>query len=160
MNNKTQKIILIVAFLLPILVFIFLKKFGSNEFAVAPLFQKGTVESSCGGVIVMPYTLPDSILTERNNESKLLLCVFGVSESNYDLGREVRRIDDQFSDQQLQILKEGQDSRECYFLMGDSTNIALVDRRNTIRGLYDGNSRDDVDRLMAEVEIILKFDNE
>jgi hypothetical protein len=35
-------------------------------------------------------------------------------------------------------------------------SVALVDHKNRIRGYYDGKDRDEVDRLIVEMKIILK----
>jgi hypothetical protein len=40
--------------------------------------------------------------------------------------------------------------------MSGDTSVALVDHKNRIRGYYDGIDRDEADRLIVEMKIILK----
>ena len=61
----TKKIVyLFLALLLPGLIFLFLKKFGKNEFALPTYYQHGvdSLNMLCGTVYSQPYQLPDSVL--------------------------------------------------------------------------------------------------
>jgi hypothetical protein len=46
--------------------------------------------------------------------------------------------------------------RRCVLLLKDPYNIVVVDDRKRIRGYYEGDSRDEIDRLLIELSIILK----
>ena len=46
--------------------------------------------------------------------------------------------------------------KRCVFFMGDELSVALVDSKRRIRGYYDGRDRDEVDRMIVEMKIILK----
>ena len=46
--------------------------------------------------------------------------------------------------------------RECVFLMRGDTPVVVVDNRNRIRGYYYASDRDEVDRMIVEIKIILK----
>ncbi|NJM25917.1 MAG: hypothetical protein HC859_10980, partial [Bacteroidia bacterium] len=60
-----KKIILVIALIMPVGIFVFLKIFGKNEFAVAPLYRSGAIDvpDGCAGTTYqVPYTLPDEAL--------------------------------------------------------------------------------------------------
>jgi len=46
--------------------------------------------------------------------------------------------------------------RECILLMPPRTSVVLLDRQGRIRGYYDGSERDEVDRLIVEIKIIIR----
>jgi hypothetical protein len=46
--------------------------------------------------------------------------------------------------------------QQCAFLMKRDASVVMVDHMRRIRGQYDGSSRDDIDRLLVEIDIILK----
>ena len=66
MGRFIKVLFLFLALGLPIVVFVFLKLFGKNQFAVAPLFQD-SIQSPVGCnsfAYQTPYTIPDSLLTK------------------------------------------------------------------------------------------------
>src|SRR6478609_6842800 len=87
MGRFKKVLFLFLALLLPIAVFVFLKSFGKNEFAVKPLFQE-TVESSvnCKSVSYkVPYFVHDSVLSQVgwiNTDSITLLILKDGSTEN------------------------------------------------------------------------------
>src|SRR5882672_9775545 len=80
---KKKVIFLFLALLLPIAVFIFLKSFGKNEFAVQPLFQDSvSVPIGCSSFSYpVPYVTPDTVLAQVFHEinDSLALLVFDDS---------------------------------------------------------------------------------
>ncbi len=44
----------------------------------------------------------------------------------------------------------------CIFFLHDSLDVALVDHKGYIRGNYIASDRDDIDRLLTEITIILR----
>jgi len=46
--------------------------------------------------------------------------------------------------------------RRCLFFLDNDLNVVMLDRRGAIRGQYTAGDRDDMDRLLTEITIILK----
>ncbi|HYG19437.1 MAG TPA: hypothetical protein VD816_10935, partial [Ohtaekwangia sp.] len=46
--------------------------------------------------------------------------------------------------------------RSCIFFLKEPFDVVLVDRKGRIRGEYDADDRDEIDRLITEITIILK----
>jgi hypothetical protein len=155
MQRKT--IFLSLAFILPIFVFIFLKFFGKNQFEI-PVFHSKKVEmvSGCDYQYVAPYILPDSVLSTigwKNGPATLIIY------SNI-VGLEVKRLSEEFEPSMLQVVSITNDDRasklkNCVFLLPTTSNAVLVDQKKQIRGYYQLTNRDEVDRLMVEVSILL-----
>jgi hypothetical protein len=153
---------LFLALLFPVVIFLFLKIFGKNEFEVAILHQDGPINSpsSCGAVYQTPYSVADSLMKSiRGNGGDMLYVVYFDStlqtalnriayEFQRDPVRPVRLVDE----------AGGLDLdywRRCIFLMEGTASIVLLDSNGRIRGYYDGEKREEIDRLMVEAEIIL-----
>jgi hypothetical protein len=158
---KGKKIILLsLALLLPICIFLFLKIFGKNQFDVPLLFQEGKIDvpSHCNLDLTAPYVLPDSIMNALASGNDAPLYILDFAETD------LSRIREQFDKDQVEIknasdLAQTQTDlnflRDCIVLLKEPANIVLIDQR-TIRGYYNGNKRDEIDRLLVEINIILK----
>jgi len=156
-------IFLFLALLLPAAVFVFLKLFGRNEFHVPVLLEQGNVAApaNCDFPYTTPYRVPDSVFTtlDKNQGDSLYVFYFDLS-----LNTAMDRVTVEFGDAPVQLvspsrLPENTNVRvlkECVLLMEPGISVALVDHRNRIRGYYDGSDRDEVDRLIVEMKIILK----
>jgi hypothetical protein len=46
--------------------------------------------------------------------------------------------------------------KKCVFLLKEPFDLVMVDRAGVIRGQYTSNDREEVDRLIMEITIILK----
>lgn len=154
---------LFLALLLPVSIFIFLKLFGRNEFNVPVRHGEGAIAapSHCPFEYNVPYTLPDSVFTTLNLNRNDSLFVFYFDEA---LNIPLRRISGEFSDAPVSLVNPvnmrlndfGPLLKDCILLMQGDTSVALVDHKRRIRGYYVGADRDEVDRLMVEMKIILK----
>jgi hypothetical protein len=160
---KGNKLIfLFLAFLLPVLIFLFLKFFGKNEFAVEPLYnaEAPEVPSGCAPVSI-PYHVPDSITkTFTLEKDSLTLLVFGRPDK--EALTQLARVDEEFDGDAIhkKIIApthaEYTSLKQCIFFLKEPFDLVLVDRRGTIRGQYVANDREEVDRLLTEIAIILK----
>ena len=161
---KAKKLIfLTLALLLPVAIFIFLKIFGENEFNVPLLHQDGSVATpgNCDFRYATPYAVPDSLIDNLDFNTRDSLYVFYFDAS---LHTALRRIATETRWQSVQIVDPasfppGTDERivrECILLMKPPASVALVDHNRRIRGYYDGSDRDEIDRLLVEIKIILK----
>lgn len=161
---KGKKIIfLILALLLPGTVFVFLKLFGRNEFQVPVLHEKSIpdVRDHCDFAYSAPYRMPDSILTSLDPYRNDSVYVF-----NFDrrVDEAMNRVSDDFRDDPVRVITTSRFPprfdpaflRECVFLMRGDTPVVVVDNRNRIRGYYYASDRDEVDRMIVEIKIILK----
>lgn len=163
MNGSRKAFYLFLALILPGLVFLFLKYFGKNEFAVEPLFVKEAPVSMTGcDAITLPYSLPDSIRKPLFREQdSLSLILFGALKGN-TMESQWKRVQQELRTDPVQFLHRAdttettQTLRQCTFLLREPFEAVLVDRRGVIRGQYDLADREDTDRLITEVIIILK----
>lgn len=160
---KGKKIILLIlALLLPACIFLMLKMFGKNQFDVTPLFTEEIPElsSECAQrKIAVPYHIPDSVLNRLPFNSDSLLCIHfddGSAEANDQL----QRVVEQFGNDPLQVTSSNSltnsNWRQCIFFLKEPFNVVVVDRKGRIRGQYEAEDRDEIDRLITEVTILLK----
>ena len=159
---------LVSALVLPGLIFLFLKRFGRNEFLVEPLYQNGLIEVpvACQIKLESPYSIPDSVF--ERFESKSPLTLVSVPEKNDpdsdELNTNLARVADaigagvtitklsaSFSDP-----AESGKLKKCILLAPPDASVVLMDSARLIRGYYNGSSMKDVDRLIAEILIIQK----
>ena len=152
---------LFLGLVLPVLVFVFLKMFGKNEFNVPLLYDKGVSEvpQNCDISYSSPYFVPDSVIQAFSLSEKTLWLI-NFSDSSPRLtdiaaafDADVQLVDrDQFklSGDRINFI------RQCIFLIKSPHSVVMIDGKNQIRGHYDGSDRDELDRLEAEINIILK----
>lgn len=159
---KSKKLIfLALALILPVAIFIFLKIFGRNEFHVPVMHAEGKIEAPehCDYDYSAPYRIADSVAVSLglNSADSVHVLYFDPSASTA-----MNRVKVEFP---ASVAIVGPDSfrgwdarllRECVLLMEPPASVALVDHQHRIRGYYDGSDRDEVDRLIVEVKIILK----
>lgn len=158
-----KSILLILALVLPVLIFVFLKFFGKNEFTVEPLFAQGPpVTNGCPDLPRGQYYLSGELLTDLGWSASDSLSLFLVGD---DPQRNIfeDRVRDDFSETEIRIASVSGISadslshlRTCYFFMNEPYNLLLVDRQRRIRGIYQAENREEIDRLLVEAKIILK----
>jgi hypothetical protein len=160
---KGNKLIfLFLAFLLPVLIFLFLRFFGKNEFAVEPLYSTTPPEVPAGcAPVSIPYHIPDSITkTLTHEKDSLTLIVFGKPDK--EAITQLERVDEEFAGDAVhrKIIEQTHPQytslKQCIFFLKEPFDLVLVDRKGTIRGEYVTNDREEVDRLLTEIAIILK----
>jgi hypothetical protein len=161
---KGKGILLLVALVLPTCIFVFLKFFGKNEFAVEPLYQvapKAGVSAECGAVN-FPYHVPDSALQKYVQMGKDSMVLLAVGELNKESSTQLKRVEEEFGDisfiRRLMTNEAPLDRtlRKCVFLLPEPSNLVLIDKEGTIRGQYNASDREDVDRMLTELTIIFK----
>lgn len=156
-----KAVLLFLALLLPACIFLFLRIFGKNEFNVVPLFQDNKVKitrKECGEII-FPYNVPSEVLDQiiTTNDSLAIVCFDTPDEDPI-----FPKLQEEFKSEPIhfEIVHPGSEPRagwySCKFLMARPADIVLVDRKGTIRGQYQSEDRDEIDRLKTEVTIILK----
>lgn len=160
---KKKVTILFLALLFPVAIFIFLKMFGKNEFQVPALYQEGSISAprNCSAPYSVPYFVADSLFSVLGMNRNDSLYVFYFDKA---LDIPLHRISVEFDGEPVKLVNPESLRvnpyngllQECVLLMRGDSSVALVDNRNRIRGYYDGEDRDEVDRLILEAKIILK----
>jgi hypothetical protein len=160
---KGKKLIyLFLALLLPGCIFVFLKLFGKNEFAVQPLYESvaPTSPNECQPV-TLPYLIPDSIARTINSKNDSLVLVLFGDLSNEGKSQLDRVNEELAGGSLIEYQVRNNDPRisywrSCIFFVREPFNLILVDNHKRIRGEYNINDREDVDRLLTEITIILR----
>ena len=152
------------ALIVPVLVFTFLKFFGKNEFAVEPLYQttEAQIPPECSDIKV-PYFISDSIysfLKQGHEVDSLLIILYENKTKDLKISDvQLTRVQESFqlgTGLGLKRISLGDKSIVCGLLLQSSLDLVLVDAKKRIRGQYNSNDRDEMDRLMTELDIILK----
>ena len=160
--NRTKALFLFLALLLPVSIFIFLKIFGKNEFNVEPLFANSPPPTSneCQ-TISLPYYLDDSIksLLPFGNDSLVVIVFDGKGDS--DSMNQLTRLEGEITKLPVGFLTlPGSDRhlfwKRCLFFLHEPQDVVTVDAKGRIRGQYTSSDREDIDRLLTELTIILK----
>ena len=156
--NLKQILLLFLALLLPACVFIFLKGFGENEFSVPALFKDELpmVLPECNVQPTLPYHIPDSTLSDLDLKADSLALVFFGGGSEQGLAR----VKEEYSNLPLKMFMLDKDKHakemKCIYFLQEPFNVVLVDRSGSLRGQYNSNDRDEVDRLLMELAIIFR----
>jgi hypothetical protein len=151
-----QLVLLLVVFVLPVAIFLFLKGFGKNEFAVPPLFAEAIPEESrgCGDHVVVPYHISPGQLGDLSITIDSLACV------SFDTEERLARVKEAYANTPLKFYplrkSEHAEKMKCIFLLTEPFDIALVDNKGRIRGQYNSSRRDEIDRLITEIAIIFR----
>lgn len=155
-----KKVILIIALLLPIGVFVFLRFFGKNEFSI-PVYYENGVDSpppGCNRDYNASYQVSDSLLTHMGWKGNPVLIIADSSRS-VQLG--LKRLNEELKDEVQTIYPSGEGAYldelyTCDLLLQLPWTTVLLDDQRRIRGYYDPQSREEVDRLIVELKILLK----
>lgn len=151
-------IYLFLALLLPGLIFVFLRKFGKNEFNIPIYYEAGVTDApaACGNFSI-PYRVADSVLQVISTVNQPMLVVIDTStDVKRNLGRLKSELNDSFS-----IIFPKSDLQwaswlDCAFLLHKPWTTVLIDEQGRIRGYYSPASREESDRLLVELRILLK----
>lgn len=156
-----KPILLFLALLFPACIFVFLKFFGKNEFTVSPLYTETYPDGieKCGISVTLPYQIPENVKSSLFlPEDSLVLVQFG--ELKKDSKKQLERVSNEYGKAiKLQFINSSDSARhlrECIFFLTDQYDLVLVDRAGLIRGQYASNDREEVDRLLTELAILLK----
>ena len=160
MNKKG--LYLFIALLVPVLIFVFLKFFGKNQFDIPIYYQNGldSLSTTCQVSFPKPYVLPDSIPLLSGYQAHLLsldttrvaekyLSGIGESFDANEVG--VTSINSfPFSTAQVERLKS------CVLMLNPPWTVVLIDNQRRIRGYYNPKTQEETDRMVVELKILLK----
>ncbi|HZY78809.1 MAG TPA: hypothetical protein VFE50_04755 [Cyclobacteriaceae bacterium] len=153
-----KKIILFVALGVPILVFIFLKFFGKNEFDIPVYYAEGIGRQlpGCNSSNTVPYLLPDSALNAWGwKGAKATLLVLNEKGIERNLAR-VAELFEAGDYATLKVENAPYEVKTCMLLAGDSSRVVMIDDQKRIRGYYTPTTEKETDRLGVEIRILLK----
>lgn len=148
-------VLLFLALILPGLIYVFLKTFGSNKFDVPILYQSGEIEIVPGcRPVSTPYFAPTAYfegLIDQLHDSLFLIYITKGEE-----GSRLKRIEIDASEYNVPLLTVPFSPQvKCDFLLFENWNMVLLDVQGRIRGQYDSYDREELDRLYTELDIIL-----
>ena len=155
---KSKKIIfLFLALLVPSIIFIFLKMFGSNQFDVEVMFQDEMPDFivNCDAAYTLPYHLPDTVTDVVNERGDSAVFVyFGDPQATF-----INRVISRYKDDPIGHHVFDKDDlmlKNCIFILEEPFDVALVDINGRIRGQYNSSEREEVDRLITELAILIR----
>ena len=170
-----QKIIIIILVLLaPILVFLFLKQFGENEFSLPVYYEEGNPLKECNQSV----NTHEVDLVTLQIEPPALISFYSATTNEFSsdmenvLSKYPMVHHRQFSRANLTMENNIQlDSAtysqylNCELIMGEDQFLSeeipykfvLVDREGKIRGYFLMNDLDDIERLDIELDILLNY---
>lgn len=161
---KSKKpLFLLLALLLPILIFLFLKFAGRNEFNIPVFHEQGVTDptSSCDPILDKPYTVKrwQGIPEKAWRPANVVL----FPQEGFDPLRAISRLGEEFNSEELSVIDACRlDSaectywRRCVFYAPGTRETVLFDQDGRIRGYYDLRTREEEDRLRVELKILLK----
>tara|TARA_B100000614_G_scaffold68403_1_gene60659 strand:- start:7365 stop:7844 length:480 start_codon:yes stop_codon:yes gene_type:complete len=155
MNLFRKGFILLFALLFPVIVFLFLKFFGQNEYKLS------IYNSSCSDLI-------ENLLKEPNNNIKLLdvrLRDDNLLIDNYinklDISNEIKVITLSDQPRNLEWMSIRVDNlliknlTKCVEnVVFDKSFILLIDTKNNVRGYFNSTDRGEIERLDVEIDIL------
>lgn len=155
MNLFRKGFILLFALLFPVIVFLFLKFFGQNE------YELSIYNSSCSDLI-------ENLLKEPNNNIKLLdvrLRDDNLLIDNYinklDISNEIKVITLSDQPRNLEWMSIRVDNlliknlTKCVEnVVFDKSFILLIDTKNNVRGYFYSTDREEIERLDVEIDIL------
>lgn len=159
MSRFSKFLLLFVALVVPGVIYFFLKTFGHNEFEVPALYQKGPLPiiAGCdGNEYTAPYLIQDSVMRRLGWQSGA--AVFLLMDKTAS-GEIVGGLHDEFKEagfSKIHVADTMMTAARCALLLQPPAQVALVDEYGFIRGQYEVNDRDEADRLILELKILLK----
>jgi hypothetical protein len=155
-----KKIILILALLVPIGIFIFLRFFGKNEFTIPVYYENGVEHppAGCNRVYDSPYLVSASVLKNIGWNGRPVLL---VADSSGVVQKALMNLEEEISTQiqSLFLINQNDDRNEllaCDLLLKSPWKVVLMDDQRRIRGYYAPENREEMDRLIVELKILLK----
>jgi hypothetical protein len=130
---------------------------------VPVLHEEGVVKrfSDCNYDYAAPYRVADTVMDALPLNKQDSLYVFYFDDA---VRPAMERIPSELRGAPVQVISPSAVPsaldktllRQCILLMQGDTSIAVVDHSRRIRGYYRGSERDEIDRLIVEMKIILK----
>jgi len=179
MRSRSKIFLLIATLAFPGLVYLFLRTFGVNHYNIPLLYSDGIPLEGCENKSIPHKVLfPDSL----RNQDKTGTIIYFPAYFSLDAKRQLARIRSEFpminlmgiatvdslqnSNDEYLVLTESElsDMINCQLVLGENkplrevprNKIVLIDKNLIIRGYYDAQDLEDMDRLSIELEILIK----
>ena len=145
-----KPLFLFLALVLPVLIYFFLKLFGSNRFDL-PVMHRSDTEwpASCQRPDGFPFHVADSVLS-RSDKPVLVIFRIPNQETSLRLPLEIDSAKVIFRWEDPAVVG----AYPCAFGAPPDAGAVLIDRENRVRGIYKALTRDEADRLIMETKII------
>jgi hypothetical protein len=153
-----KAVLLFLALLFPACIFVFLKFFGRNEFNVPPLYTDAYPDEakSCNVAVTLPYHIPEDIQSTLGDSLTLIQFGESTTSAEQQMSRVINEHGKEFKLQSLPLSDSVSHLKKCVFFLKDQYDLVLVDNEGTIRGQYVSGDREEIDRLIMELSILLK----
>ena len=155
-----KKTILILVLLVPAGTFLFLKFFGKNEFDIPVYYQEGVElpPADCHRAYETPYLVPAALLNNIGWHGRPLLL---VTDSSSVVQKGIMSLEEGIRSVVQTIFLEGKKNDQielvtCDLLLKSPFTVVLIDDQRRIRGYYNPEDREELDRLTVELEILIK----
>jgi len=181
--KKTQKIIILIAVLMaPIAVFLFLKKFGSNQFELPVYYIEGNPIAQCPNSSGVQHKVKSAFIDDGTVTLPAVFVLAGQEENefNSDIDNvlakypsikvwEILNTDKAEINSMLYSLSLDEETYinfiNCELALGEDRWIndgiafkyVLVDEDARIRGYIECNTMKEIDRLDAELDILINY---
>ena len=180
--KKIQKVIIMISVLLaPIFVFLFLKEFGTNEFELPIYYPEGNPISECNRGDGQHRFTKEIVF---NNDLKLPALFYLPSDEQSEYYSDLHNVLSKYpgvdiwalSIEKSVVAQEGvksliADSKKysefinCELVLGEdhwlnepvTNKYVLIDAQRRIRGYYECDNLDDIERLDVELDILLNY---
>lgn len=181
--NRTIKIsFLIIALVVPSLFYIFLRGFGVNKFEIPVFYENGLPFNDCNIQFAGPHTVGFKDYTLRGGQ----MFYFPQWVNDKEFYRQCERIKEKHPSLVFTAIADSSsynnfgnillvadeehlfEIANCSLAIGQDSiitrpvhnQLVLVDVKNQIRGYYNGNELEEMDRLDMELDILKKEDNQ
>lgn len=157
---KFKWVYLFLAFFLPIGLTFFLQFFGKSEFNIPVYYENGVSADSltdCHYQYAAPYVIPDSVKNRLSKGVKGALLI--TIDSGVLATKNFARVKEELTEGQYTFVVVDQTDHSllsCVFFLNEQWTTLLIDDQKRIRGYYNPAKREDADRLIAEMKILLK----
>ena len=158
MNLFRKGFVLLFALLFPVIIFLFLKFFGENE------YELSVYNSSCS------YSIENLFSDSNINSNNIKILDVRVSDDNLLIDNYINKLD--ISDE-IKVITLSDQSRNLKWLnikvdslliknlttcieniVFDKSFILLLDNKNNVRGYFSSSDRREIERLDVEIDIL------
>ncbi len=160
--KKHKWVYLFFAIFLPILLTFFLKFFGKSEYNIPVYFEAGinadTLNTDCNFQYAAPYRIADTLFSDNEGKRKATIITI---DSALETKKNFERIEEELvnAEHVFTVLKSSVASDQfisCVLFLKKPWTTVLIDENGRIRGYYAPATREETDRLIVEMKILLK----
>ncbi len=153
-------VLLLLALLVPTAIFIFLKRYGRNEFTIPVYYEQSVAEipTACGPNYQAPYRVAEAALRSLGWQGNASLI---VADTSQEVQKGLRRLREEFDEASVQFISPSMAEVEldkfytCSVFLQKPWTAILLDDQRRIRGYYAPGTREEIDRLTVEIKILL-----